>query len=357
MPCSNMLRRYGVFILICSVLLALGMYAFVIDTTAWKSAYFLTPFILCSVIVVSGIIHYTTSSFNLKSFEGARTFCEQRQPFDEKLINGDEVDKEIYILPYCSEFSRLGISDAVNKRELSSDMRQKFKNSKIALKCFENLGNNEFEGFSDEQSDIRAKNPPDAQKFVDLVLKNQSLMNDCKHIFIASHSNFMSSLFSHLSNSKTTSFENLDVLQIVIKKNDNKSPTIQNFWHIPWKEMKSGNSDQHQALGSRTDSSIVVVTIMRHCKGCHNVTSNIFNKMFQFISGESGFLGNTNCIPSAFKKDTPDSIFTDQRTLVYQYFKKYGIPDKFCASVSLRAIFTCAAMRKKVKLIESTQQS
>ena len=67
------------------------------------------------------------------------------------------------------------------------------------------------------------------------------------------------------------------------------------------------------------------------------------------MEGQSGYLGNANCVPEDFEKMTEDMTgFTYGDIFFFFFFlRPLNYIDKYCSSVSLRAIFTSAAIQKK----------
>lgn len=361
------MRVIHIFLIMVGVaFLGLCLYLYLDAEHAMSESWFWTLFILAAVISGSAAWHY--GSVLVQTTTVTREFCDQTHPFEAKLL---QENSTITIVPYCTEKPPapwLGEIDQVNKRELGSAARQAFHRSGVHLTIPAKF-TAQFTNYSENTKPLRDTTSANPQKFVQEVVLEYfaSLPPETKHVWVASHSKFMSALFQHLADvvkldpaPPSEHFENLDILQIVVKKPssaaaaEDTKPRVVHYQRISWDQyMRKKQADQPPTVklyDVPDANSYLVVTVMRHCKGCHNATSAKVNKLFQMLESQSGYLGETNCIPHIFKTQVPADTFssTEKNTFARQYILKYGMPSHFCASVSLRAIFTSAAIQKHI---------
>jgi hypothetical protein len=253
----------------------------------------------------------------------------------------------INIVPYCGE--KVKLSKYIEKENDSSidlDLVKSIE-STFNAKIISNFINSGITKTTSQYVSF-----PDSQKFRDLLENKDTLnmiLNGKKHALLVVHSKFMKELTELYGNK--TKFANLDIIHIIISKDNMHEPLLYirkfiNYYgnpspintDIPYKKsLLTGNTN---------------VFLMRHCVACHNIIEKVGNsillaKVIKKLKGELGFSLYSICSPY-----TINELIDKKHSLLELFNTTCGSIDniQFGSSVILRAILTSILVSTILKL-------
>lgn len=294
---------------------------YIVEIVVWALALYVSAFLLSRVSKEARAAYKTCSPVtdNVNFYGGV-----------------DFTTSTIYLLPYCSEITTFSLFKSwayENVPALPPHVAKKFKDAKVTLNSsFSNgmVTGDENKGYLDMSTE------PNPEKFLDHVRDENNIGNDT-HIVVVSHSHFMTALYKHLRPGEDkTRFENLDILRIEYFETDREKPSVYRIRQTDFLNDLAFCKLKHKEHKGST--IIKIVTIVRHCKACHNTVHTAFKPAIVML-GQSGYTSYSSCVWDTLRESQAGHYFRlyFEETTQFQDIK-------FCSSVIPRAVMTAATI-------------
>lgn len=252
-------------------------------------------------------------------------------------ITKSSIKPIINIIPYCGEIVHVSkYLDKVNESAIELDVKSSIE-STFNAQVMTNFVN---DGIIKTPKQYRSIS--DATKFKKLLESRDTrakILNDKKHALIVVHGKFLKQLTELYG--KTTQFDNLDILQIIIHKDDSEKPLLYaRRFNESYSVATPLNTDIQYKKGLLKGCTNIF--LMRHCVACHNIINKVANirmlgHIIKAIKGELGYSLYSICSPYTITE------LMDKKQALLDLFNSTcdGIHNiQFGSSVIFRAILT-----------------
>lgn len=203
----------------------------------------------------------------------------------------------INIIPYCGEFVHVSkYLDKVNESAIELEVKTAIETT-FNVQIITNFIN---EGMTETYRQYRSIS--DATKFKKLLESHDTrakILNDKKHALIVVHGNIFKQ-FTELYGNRT-SFDNLDILQIIIHKDNSEKPLL---YARRFNESYSIATPLNTEIQYKKKllKGCTNIFLMRHCVACHNIINKIgkskmLGHIMKKIKSELGYSLYSICSP------------------------------------------------------------